>query len=258
MKNNSLQARYPFYRLSLFGVTYASVPRPAMVAWWSAAFPGFGHFIINQYARGILLTLTEIAINRLCRLNDAIVFTFCGRFDDARYVLQEKWVFGYIVIYLFAIWDSSRSARLQGSLRSLSRFERQPLSRMLIHPLEVQYIERKNPRTGLFYSLLFPGLGQLYNQRFCLAFYIMFWWWTYIGMSNVFGATIELLYGSAARSTTMLSAHWLMFMPSALGGAAYHAYRGTIEQNKLFREEQHMHLEKKYGRSEIEIFAESG
>ncbi|MDI4644736.1 hypothetical protein [Cohnella hashimotonis] len=243
--------------MSMLGVTYASVPRPLMVAWWSSAFPGFGHFIINQYARGVLLTLTEMLINRLSRLNDAIVYTFCGRFDDATAVLHADWAFGYATIYLFTIWDSYRAARYQGRLRSLSA-EEQPLPRMMIHPMEVQYIERKKPLTGFFYSLLFPGLGQLYNQRFCLAFYLMFWWWVYIGMSHSLAASVELLYGSVSRSTGMLSQHWFMFMPSVLGGAAYHAYRVTIEQNRLFCVEQREYLKKTYERTEIAIFLDSG
>lgn len=258
MRNLPSSYRYPISRLSLFGITYSSTPRPAMVAWWSAAFPGYGHFIINQYARGTLLTLTEIGINSMCRLNEAIVFTFCGRFEDARHVLDANWAFGYAIVYLFSIWDSYRSARYQASLRALAERERQPIGRMLIHPLEIQYIERKKPLTGFFYSVLFPGLGQLYNQRFCLAFYLMFWWWIYIGASHAFAACVELLYGSVSKSTGMLSPHWFMFMPSVVGGAAYHAYRGTIEQNKLFREEQLAYLRNKYGKSKLDIFAESG
>ncbi|MFD2329912.1 hypothetical protein ACFSR7_11740 [Cohnella sp. GCM10020058] len=257
MKNTSSQTRYPLLRISLLGITYASFPRPLMVAWWSAAFPGFGHFIINQYARGVLLTLTEMLINKLSGLNDAIVYTFCGRFGDATAVLDADWAFGYATIYLFAIWDSYRNARYQGRLRSLSAAD-QPVRRMLIHPVEVHYMERKKPLTGIYYSLLFPGLGQLYNQRFCLAFYLMFWWWVYIGTSHAIAAGIELLYGSVARSTEMLSQHWFMFMPSVLGGAAYHAYRGTIEQNQLFRIEQRAYLNKTYDKANIAIFPESG
>ncbi|CAI6047677.1 hypothetical protein COHCIP112018_01346 [Cohnella sp. JJ-181] len=258
MTNTLPQRRYPMTRMSLLGLTYTSVPRPAMVAWWSAAFPGFGHFILNQYARGVLLTLTEVVINKLSGLNEAIVYTFCGRFADATAAVDENLAFGYAAIYLFAIWDSYRSSKSQGRLRALSRTEPQPIRRMLVHPLEVQYIERKKPQTALFYSILFPGLGQLFNHRFCLAFYLMFLWWSFIWTSHALSACLELLYGSVSRSTAMLSAHWLMFMPSVIGGAAYHAYRGTNEQNKLFREEQRAYLEKTYGRTEIAIFTESG
>lgn len=256
MKRQSQQNRYPVSKLSLFGVTYTSVQRPAMVAWWSAAFPGFGHFIVNQYARGIFLTLTETIVNSSCRLNEAIVYTFCGRFDDARSVIHMNWALGYAAIYLFTIWDSYRSACVQSRLRALAGYERPPVRRMLIHPFEVQYLERKKPLIGLYYSLLFPGLGQLYNQRFCLGFYLVFWWWFYIAMSHAHDAGVAVLYGHAAQSAAMLSPHWFMFMPSVLGGAAYHAYRGTIEQNKLFREEQQAYLQLTYGSSEIAIFAE--
>ncbi|MDG0790332.1 hypothetical protein OMP38_05310 [Cohnella ginsengisoli] len=72
-------------------------------------------------------------------------------------------------------------------------------------------------------------------------------------MSNALAASVELLYGSAARSTEMLSQHWFMFMPSVIGGASYQAYRGTIEQNKLFREEQRAYLKKTYAQAEISI-----
>ncbi|MDG0790331.1 hypothetical protein OMP38_05305 [Cohnella ginsengisoli] len=112
--------------------------------------------MINQYARGVLFTLTEMLVNKLCRLNEAIVYTFCGRFEDAAEVLDPNWAFGYATIYLFAVWDSYRGARSQGCLRSLSDGGA-PIRRMLIHPLEVQYLERKNPLAGLFLFAAVPG-----------------------------------------------------------------------------------------------------
>jgi hypothetical protein len=59
------QNQPPLYKISLFGITHLQQHNPIMVAWWSAVFPGFGHYLLNQYIRATLLTLCEVTINTL-------------------------------------------------------------------------------------------------------------------------------------------------------------------------------------------------
>lgn len=252
MKKHS---RYPLATISAFGISYMHRQNPYIVAWWSAAFPGFGQYLLNQYLRATLLTLFEVIINTLAHLNEAIVYTFCGKFEMAKSIIQYKWAFGYFAIYMYAIWDSYRSAVVQNKMCLLAELENQPSQGILLHPFEVQYLEEKNPCIAAWYSFLFPGLGQLYNHRFGLAFYAMFWWWFYHIMSNAHESLVYLVCGDVGKSISVLNAHWLLFMPSVMGGAVYHAFITAIEHNRLYRLEQRQYLTKRYRDSEIQIFS---
>lgn len=248
------QLRRPLVTISVFGISLFHRQNPFMVAWWSAAFPGFGQYLLNQYLRGTALTLFEVTTNTLARVNEAIVYTLCGNFEMAKSVMQVKWVFGYFIIYLFAIWESYRSTLVQNKICHLAELENERICGIVLHPLEIQYIEQKNPFIAAFYSFIFPGLGQLYNHRFGLAFWAMIWWWIYLSFSHAYESMFYLLIGDIQKSISVLHPHWLLFMPSVLGGSMYHAFITTIEHNRLYRLEQRQHLEETYQNSDVHIF----
>lgn len=229
-----------------------------MVAWWSAVFPGFGHLLLHQYLRGTLLTLAEVGINTLAHINEAMVFSFCGQFEQAKSVLEPRWVFGYLLVYLLSIWDSYRSALYQNKLCHLAELENVQLPSVVITPTEIQYIELKNPVFGAIYSALFPGMGELYNHRFGLAFYAMFWWWVYVGLSRAHESLLLILHGMIPESISILHPHWLLFMPSVMGGSVYHTYSTVHEHNRLYRLEQRQYLTQRYRNSEVSLFREAG
>ncbi|MFP7297146.1 hypothetical protein [Neobacillus niacini] len=244
----------PLYKLSLFGITHLQEHNPIMVAWWSAVFPGFGHYLLNQYIRATLLTLSEVTINTLAHINEAMVHSFCGHFDLAKSVIEPRWAFGYLVIYLVAIWDSYRSAFYQNKLYQLTKQKAVTQHRMGIFSSEIQYLERKRPIIGVLYSFFFPGLGQLYIHRFGLAFYAIFWWWVYLTLSGLHESLLALVLGNLQKSTAILHPHWLLFMPSVMGGSIYHAYITGVEHNKLYRLSQRMELTKRYRSTKLRLF----
>ena len=248
------RSRRPLATISLFGVTYLHRQNPYMVVWWSAAFPGFGHYLLNQYLRATLLTLSEVIVNTLSHVNEAIIYTYCGKFEAARSILQPRWLFGYLIIYFYAIWDSFRATLFQNKMCQLAELENERLQGMIIHPFEIQYLELKNPFTAALYSFFFPGLGQLYNHRFGLAFYAMLWWWFYVTFSHVYESILNLLLGNIKESISLLYPHWLLFMPSVIGGSIYHAFITAVEHNRLYRLEQRQHLKERYADSEVRIF----
>ncbi|MCZ8522265.1 MULTISPECIES: hypothetical protein [Paenibacillus] len=168
--------RRPLALLSTFGVTSLQRQNPYLVLWWSAAFPGFGHLLLQQYIRGVLLTLSEVIINTLAHINEAMVYTFSCRYTLARDVLEPVWLYGYCIIYLFAMWDSYRSTLEANRHCQLAEIENARLQAFILRPQGIQYLERKSPLAAAAASLLFPGLGQLYNHRIGLAFYAIFWW----------------------------------------------------------------------------------
>lgn len=250
----SKQQRWPLLAISMWGISVVHPVRPYIIAWWSAAFPGFGHFLLNQYFRGTLLTLSEFFINKFAHVNEAIVFSFCGNFDLAKAVLQPKWMLGYIIIYFFTIWDSYRSALTQNKFYDLAALENSRIQTTLLYPLEFQYIERKNPLIPAIYSCLFPGLGQLVNHQNGLAFWAIIWWWIHLSMSHLHESIFYLLLGDIRTSITVLSPQWLLFMPSIWGGSIYYAYLTALEYNRLFRREQRQYFAEHYQSHAVRIF----
>jgi len=248
------QPRRPLMTLSLYGVTYFHRQNPYMVAWLSAIYPGFGHYLLNQYARATLLTLSEVTTNTLIHINEAIIYSFCGQFEMAKAIIKTHWILGYVIIYFYAIWDSYRSALIQNKMCQLAELENEPLNCTIIHPFEIQYLEQRNPWIAAFYSFCFPGLGQLHNQQWLLAFYAISWWWIYLSLSHAHTSLLYLLLGNVQESIAVLNPHWLLFMPSVWGGSIYHAFYTALEHNRLFRLEQRQHFVERYRNSEVRIF----
>jgi len=54
-----------------------------------------------------------------------------------------------------------------------------------------------------------------------------------------------IILGNFQESILIIDPHWLLFMPSVIGAATYHASITTIEHNRLFRLEQHQFLEER-------------
>lgn len=252
------QSRRPLARMSALGVTHLHRQNPLMVAWWSAVFPGFGHYLLNQYLRATFLTLAEVIVNTLAHINEALVFSFCGQFEQAKAILEPRWIIGYITTYLVTIWDSYRSTLVQNRLCLLAEQENEPLPSLKLYASEIQYIEPKNPLTAVVYSFFMPGLGQMYNHRFGLAFYAIFWWWIYISLSHTYESITYLFIGRLSEANGVLHPHWLLFMPSVMGGSIYQAYVTANAHNRLFRLEQRRHLASRYSRSEAHIFRPAG
>lgn len=248
------QARRPLAIISVYGISYLHRRDPLMVAWWSVVFPGLGQYLLHQYMRGSLFAISEIIFNTLSHVNEAIVFTLCGQFAMAGSVLQTRWLYGYLIIFFYCIWSSYRSTIVQNKMAELAELEAEPLQNNLLHPLEIQYLEPKSPYTAALYSFFFPGLGQIYNQRFCLAFYTMFWWWIYVAFSHAYESLFYFFMGNITQAIAILHPHWLLFMPSAVGGSVYHGFITAIEQNRLFKLEQRQHMIARYQNAEVSIF----
>jgi TM2 domain-containing membrane protein YozV len=251
-------SRRPRMLLHSNGITYIWRRNPYIVMWWSAAFPGFGHVLLNQYAWGLLLTLSEVIINTLGRVNEAMVYTFCGQFELAKTTLQPRWMYGYLIIYFFSIWNSYRVAFSLNRLSHLAELENTRMVSTRIAPFVIQFLERKNPVMGALWSFGFPGLGQLYNHRIFLGIYAVLWWWIKATFSHTYDSLFLLLSGHLEESIAVLDPQWLLFMPSLLGGAIYGAYINSIDHNHLFMTEQKQFFAERYRGANIRIFPEKG
>ena len=105
---NSNVRRYLAY-ISTLGTTQLHLRNPFVIASWSLAFPGLGHLLLSKYLRGYLLFLWEIYLNVNAHVNLAILYSFTGRFQMAKDVLDIHWVLFYIPTFIFAVWDAYRT-----------------------------------------------------------------------------------------------------------------------------------------------------
>lgn len=240
--------------LSQDGLSSLRWQDPKIIAWWSASFPGFGHFLLHQFIRGFLLSAWEVAINTLAGINEAIYYSFTGQFEMVLQVIEPRWAFAYAIVYLFSIWDSYIKAIHANKQYHLAKLEGAKFTSNLMKPWTITNIGHKRPWAALISSFAFPGLGQLYNNRIGLGFYGVFWWFVYMSMSRSHEAALYLVLGKLSKSTALLSPHWLLFMPSVICGAMYDAYMTAIDHNRLFRIEQKQYLTEKYPHFPIQLF----
>jgi hypothetical protein len=105
--SNSSQRRY-LTSVNSFTSNSLHFRNPWITAWWSAAFPGFGHFMSSSYIIGFILMTVEYIINAHIHLNWAIYYSLIGEFELAKKIIDMTWFFAYVSIYVFSIWDSYR------------------------------------------------------------------------------------------------------------------------------------------------------
>lgn len=230
---------------------------PWVVAWWSAAFPGFGHLFLGYFVKGFLLFLWEVVINTQAEINRAMVYTFTGRFGEAQDALNPRWLLLYIPVYLFAIWDSYRKTIALNQHYLLAETEKAPIAPFRMNGLSLNAIDPRSPRLALIWSMLFPGLGHLYLNRIPGGFFIVIWCIAASYYSGLAEAFLYLIIDSPERGTVMLDPEWLCFYPSILCFAAYDAYSKALENNKLYKSEQARYLRKAFSPPTIRLLAPS-
>ncbi|WP_404451777.1 hypothetical protein [Virgibacillus necropolis] len=78
--NNNTARRYTAH-VSVLGTTQIHLRSPYTVAWWSAAFPGFGHLLLSKYLLGFVLFIWEVVVNLQANINLGIIYSFQGNID---------------------------------------------------------------------------------------------------------------------------------------------------------------------------------
>ncbi|WP_112180640.1 MULTISPECIES: hypothetical protein [Paraliobacillus] len=243
--NDNTARRYTAH-VSILGTTQIHLRNPYIVAWWSAAFPGFGHLLLSKYLRGFVLFIWEVVVNINAHINEAMVYSFQGEIAMAKEVLDTKWLVIYIPIYLFAIWDSYRTTIDLNKIYLLAEREQHRFNSFSIGALEINYLDKRNPMMSVIWSLFVPGLGQLYIHRIVSAFFVVVWVVIFTYYSHALEAISLLFLGELERSTAVLKPEWLLFLPSSYGFAMFDSYMNTVENNKLFEKEQRAYLTKRY------------
>lgn len=143
-----------------FGVATIHKRNPYIITLWSIAFPGCGHLLLEKYVRGILLIMWEIFINQQTNLNLAMMYSFTGRIESAKAVLDVRLLFLYIPVYLFAIWDSNRTTVELNKIYLLVDKEDARFNSFSINAVGVNYLEKRNPIMAFLWACTIPSLGQ--------------------------------------------------------------------------------------------------
>lgn len=239
--------------VSVMGTTQLHLRNPYIIAWWSAAFPGFGHLLLSKYLRGYILFLWEILVNNMANINLAIIYSFTGRIELAKEVLDPKWMLLYLPVYLFAIWDSYRTTVDMNKIYLLAERENAKFNSYTIGATEINYLDKRRPVMAVLWSLFTPGLGQLYIHRVLTGAFTMAFMIVFIYFSNFLVAIHLLFLGEIRVATEVLNPQWFLFIPSHIGFSIYDSYVNTVENNKLFESEQRQFLKSNYQQHRVKM-----
>jgi hypothetical protein len=243
--NNNTARRYKAH-VSITGTSQIHLRNPYIIAWWSAAFPGFGHLLLSKYLRGYVLFIWEVVVNIKAKVNLAMIYSFQGNIDLAKDVLETRWLLMYIPVYLFTIWDSYRTTVDLNKIYLIEENQNHRFNTFTLGPVEINYLDIRNPIMAVVWSLLMPGLGQLYIHRIMTSFFVIFWVVVFFINSNALEGVSLLFLGEVQKATSVLKPEWLLFLPSHYGFAAFDAYMSAVENNKLYKEELKNHLKNAY------------
>jgi hypothetical protein len=226
---------------------------PWVTAWWSAAFPGFGQIIIRSYLKGFILIVWEFLVNINANINVAILYSFTDRFEEAKNVLNKRWTFLYIGVFVYAIWDSYRSATDLNKFSILADREHAPLTPFKIGTLDLNYFDKKNPWVAAAWSAVMPGTGHLYTHRLPTGFFILIWWIAISYYSRLYEAACFSMVGDFHQILSVCDPVWFLFMPTVYCFAVYDSYVNTIEYNRLFNIEQSRFPKDNYQHSNFDL-----
>jgi hypothetical protein len=239
-------ARRYVAHVSVLGTTQLHLRSPSIIAWWSAAYPGFGHLLLSKYLRGFVLFIWEVIVNVQANINLAIIYSFQGNIDMAADILDTRWLLVYLPVYFFGIWDSHRTTVDMNKVYLLAEREGHRFNIFSIGVMEINYLDKRNPIMAAFWSAVVPGLGQLYIHRIITSFFVIFWAVVFFYYSHFLEAVTLLILGEIGQATSVLRGEFLLMLPSIYGFAIYDAYVNTVENNKLFEKEQRRFLKENY------------
>jgi hypothetical protein len=250
---NDNTARRYIANVSMFGTSIIHLRNPYIIGWWSAAFPGFGHLLLDKYHRGYLLIIWEVIVNINANVNLAMIHSFSGNIEMAKNILDTRWLIMYIPVYIFAIWDSYRSTIDMNKMYILADHENHRFNTFSMGAAGMNYLDKRNPILVIIWSLFMPGLGHLYNHKTVTAFFLIICSVIFFYFSHTLEAVSLLFLGKVNEATEVLDPEWFLFLPSVFGFAIYDSYINAVENNKLFERDQRNFLREKYQSSQFQV-----
>ncbi|WP_371365663.1 hypothetical protein SRRS_03430 [Sporomusa rhizae] len=219
---------------------------PGLAAWWSAAFPGFGHIYLGCYIKGYFLIIWEFIVNLNSNLNMAIIYAFTGRFELSATIIDTRWLLMYCPMYIFGIWGSYRLSLEFNKVARISRNGLLNISPQVFNGMGANILDKRLPYITIIWSMLMPGIGHIYITRLVTGLIIMVAWVTAVYFSGFLPAFHLTLIGDFSRVAASTNPQWLLFLPSLYCFTLFDSYSHCVEYNKLFDQEQAQFLESEY------------
>ncbi|MBP2634638.1 MAG: hypothetical protein H6Q72_545 [Firmicutes bacterium] len=245
-KSQMEQPRRPKGVMNSLATNFFHLRNPFTTAWWSASYPGFGHISMGNYVSGFLLFFWEMTVNTQGNVNLAILYSFTGRFDMAKEVVNNRWLLLYVLVFIYAVWDSYRLALQFNQLAILADRDEQTIQPVSMSFMEINALDRRSPWVAVAWTLMAPGLGHIYTHRIPTGFFLIIWWMVIAYFSFFFQGVQYTALGLFDQAKAIVDPEWLIFLPSIYGFGIYDAYVNTVEFNRLFEKEQAAFLKKKY------------
>lgn len=219
---------------------------PYTVIFWSIAYAGLGHILLDKYFRGFILIAGETFLNAAAHLNMTIFYTITMRFDLAKQVLEPGWFILYLAVYSFAIFDSYRETIEINKNYVLAAREDAEIKCFAINSNSFTHLNSIPPWLAALWSAIVPGSGCFLMQKMNRALYLMVLWGIFAYLSGLFTAVIQTLAGQFDSAKASLNIQWYLNIPSLWFFAVYEAYTCAVGNNKLCRWELSKYLKKEY------------
>ncbi|MDF2876034.1 MAG: hypothetical protein K0R22_2717 [Sporomusa sp.] len=240
------QRRRPLGVMNSIATNYLHLRNPYVIAWWSAAFPGFAHISLGSYIAGFLLFTWEMVVNLNANVNLAILYSFTGRYEMAKEIVNNRWLLLYAPVFLYCIWNGYQLTVDLNKLTILAQRNESKIDPERVSFYEINTLDRRTPWVSVAWTFLTPGLGHLYTHRTPTAFFLLIWWIACCYFSHILQSIQYTALGLFDEAKSVLDPQWLIYLPSIFGFALYDVYVNTVEYNRLFEQEQAKMLEKEY------------
>lgn len=174
--SSSQKDRRPLGIMNSIATNYLHLRNPYAIAWWSAAFPGFAHLSLGSYIAGFLLFNWEVLVNYQASVNLGILYSFTGRFEMAKEVVNTRWLLLYAPVYIYCIWNGYQLTVDLNKLTILAERNKSKIAPERISFFEINALDKRAPWVSVAWTFLTPGLGHLYTHRTPTAFFLLIWW----------------------------------------------------------------------------------
>lgn len=246
MNQNTTSARRVRAHLSEFTLNQIHLRSPLIVSFWSIFTPGLGSLTLDRKIKGFILIFWGILVNTNGKINMAIVDSLTGHFERSKDILDQRWLLLYFAVYIYSAWDTYRGAVELNKIYILADREDAPLKPFTIKTLDVNVLDKRSPLLAAVWSMLMPGLGNLYLHRSIEGIFFVAWTLVVMYYSNCLQAIHYTFVLDFNQAKTALNVQWFLYLPSIYVFQIYDCYTAAVEGNKLFEKEQSRWLRDHY------------
>lgn len=243
---NDLNQRRYLASSTPYDISIMNLKSPILAVCWSFAFPGFGHFYVNNFLFGMVLMVWELAINNLAHINLSIYYSLQGNFEAAKACVNPIWFLSYVLVYVFSMWDSYRRAVEVNEQFLLTYGSEQKISIFSLSAAGINFLSKKNPWLSAAWALVSPGLEHIYTNKLPPAVFAIFWMAIVTYKSHWLAGVLYSFWGNFELAKSVIDPQWLLFLPSVYGFVGYEGYSNSDAINNLFRYEQSIFLRKNF------------